>query len=76
MFGVRQAPVLLHNLRAFLNDQPLQTFEPQKRCLMILNLGCGRALALWGPFHWQGRLSLWLKDVIDRRFLAKYHAAA
>jgi NADH dehydrogenase FAD-containing subunit len=76
VFGVRQAPVLLHNLQAFLNGRPLQTFEPQKRCLMILNLGCGRALALWGPFHWQGRLSLWLKDVIDRRFLAKYHAAA
>jgi NADH dehydrogenase FAD-containing subunit len=75
VFGVRQAPALLHNLQAFLNGQPLQTFEPQKRCLMILNLGCGRALALWGPFHWQGRLSLWLKDVIDRRFLAKYHAA-
>ena len=76
VFGVRQAPVLLHNLQALLNGRPLQTFEPQKRCLMILNLGCGRALALWGPFHWQGRLSLWLKDVIDRRFLAKYHAAA
>jgi len=76
VFGVRQAPVLLHNLQAFLNGQPLQTFEPQKRCLTILNLGCGRALALWGPLHWQGRLSFWLKDVIDRRFLAKYHDAA
>ena len=75
VFGVRQAPVLLHNLRAFLQGRPLQTFRPQPRCLAILNLGDGRGLALWGPLHWQGQLSLRLKDAIDRRFLARYRAA-
>ena len=29
---------------------------------MILNLGCGRALAVHGNQHWLGRLSFWLKD--------------
>jgi len=75
VYGVRQAPVLLHNLWALLQGRPLQRFRPQQRCLMILNLGDGRGLALWGPLHWQGRLSLRLKDAIDRRFLAKYRAA-
>jgi hypothetical protein len=39
---------------------------------MILNLGCGRALAVYGPLHWLGRGSFWLKDRIDRRFLHRY----
>ncbi|MDQ3197187.1 MAG: FAD-dependent oxidoreductase [Pseudomonadota bacterium] len=72
VFGVRQAPVLLHNLLAALDGLPLQDYEPQKNYLAILNLGCGDGLATWGPFYWRGRASLWWKDRIDRRFLARY----
>jgi NADH dehydrogenase FAD-containing subunit len=72
VFGVRQAPILLHNLAALLQGRPLKQYRPQKRCLMILNLGCGRALAVYGNLHWLGRLSFWVKDRIDRRFLAGY----
>lgn len=72
VFGVRQAPILLHNLAAFLRGRPLKRYHPQSRYLMILNLGCGRALAVYGNHHWLGRLSFWIKDRIDRRFLARY----
>ena len=72
VFGVRAAPVLGHNLLAVLQQKPLNTYRPQQRYLAILNLGDGRGLATWGPLWWQGRISLWLKDRIDRRFMNSY----
>jgi NADH dehydrogenase FAD-containing subunit len=72
VFAVRQAPVLLNNLAAFLGGGPLDEFRPQKRWLSILNLGGGEGLALWGRLSWQGSLALRLKDLIDRRFLERY----
>lgn len=72
VFGVRQAPVLLHNLVALLTDQPLKKYRPQKQYLTILNLGLGEGLALRGRWHWRGRLSLWLKEWIDRRWIRQY----
>ena len=72
VFGVRQGPVVLHNLGALLHGTELRPYHPQRRYLMILNLGRGRALAVYGSAHWLGRLSFWLKDRIDRRFLRQY----
>lgn len=72
VYGVRAAPVLLHNLLASLEGRPLRKYAPQKRYLSILNLGDGTALAVWGPLWWQGRLSYLLKHRIDRRFLSQY----
>jgi NADH dehydrogenase FAD-containing subunit len=70
--GVRQAPILLHKLVALLGGRPLMQYRPQSRYLTFLNLGCGRALAVYGNLHWLGRFSYWIKDRIDRRFLARY----
>ena len=70
VYAVRQAPVLAHNLLATLEGRPLRRFRPQRRFLLILNLGDGHGLATWGSLHWQGRLPFQLKDRIDRRFLA------
>jgi NADH dehydrogenase FAD-containing subunit len=72
--AVRQAPVLLHNWRARLEGRPPRAYHPQRRSLLILNLGDGTGLATWGPLHYRGRPALWLKDRIDRAFLARYHA--
>ncbi len=74
VFGVRQAPVLLHNLLAVVTGKKLKVYRPQKYYLVILNLGYGEGLAVWGPFYWYGQLSMWLKDRIDRRFLALYQS--
>ncbi|MBA2486900.1 MAG: FAD-dependent oxidoreductase [Nitrospira sp.] len=72
VFGVRQATYIHANLLASLEGKPLAEYQPQKRYLAILNLGDGTALSTWGPFWWNGRSSMWLKDLIDRRFLEDY----
>ncbi|MEZ5565427.1 MAG: FAD-dependent oxidoreductase [Gammaproteobacteria bacterium] len=74
VFGVRQAPYVHANLLASLTGEPLVEYHPQKRYLAILNLGDGTALSVWGPFWWYGQSSMWLKNRIDRRFLAGYRA--
>ena len=72
VYGVRQAPILAHNLLATLEGRPLRRFRPQRRFLLIMNLGDGTALAVRGGWVWHGRIALWLKDWIDRRYVAKY----
>ena len=72
VFAVREAPILVHNLLAFLAGDPLRAFHPQEGFLSILNLGNRRALAYRGERVWLGRLAWWLKDRIDRRWLEMY----
>ncbi len=75
VYAIRQAPVLFRNLIAFLAGKPLTTFRPQKRYLLILNLGDGSGLATWGGWHWRSRWAFRWKNHLDRRFLAKYRIA-
>jgi NADH dehydrogenase FAD-containing subunit len=72
VYAVRQAPILTYNLLATLEHRPLRRFHPQKRFLLILNLGDDDGLATWGPLAWRGRTPFRIKDRIDRRFLARY----
>jgi len=72
VFGVREAPILAHNLLARATGRPLRTYTPQRRWLAILNLGRGEALALRGRLWWRGRLAMALKHRLDRRFLDRY----
>ena len=72
VYAVREAPVLFHNLLATLEGRPLRAFHPQRHFLLVLNLGGGFGLASWRSFHWLGRAAFWLKDRIDRAFLARY----
>jgi NADH dehydrogenase FAD-containing subunit len=74
VYAVREAPVLYHNLLATLQGRRLRRFRPQRRFLLILNLGDGTGLLIWGPFSWHSRLAFWLKDRIDRAFLRTYHS--
>ena len=73
VYAVRESPVLHHNLLASLrhgNAAALRPFKPQGSFLLILHLGGGKGLAVWRRFFWQGRTAFWLKDLLDRRFLA------
>lgn len=72
VFGIRQGPVLFHNLLAALRGDPLKRFVPQKRYLYILNLGDGTGLAVYGKLAWRGRSAMKLKHVIDSRFVRQY----
>jgi len=73
VFGVRQSRVLLNNLLASaVGSKELDCYRPQKRYLIILNLGRGEGLAIRGRMYWRGRMSLWLKNRLDTRFLDRY----
>jgi NADH dehydrogenase FAD-containing subunit len=76
VYAVRQAPVLLQNLVAALAGAPLADFEPQRRYLLVLNLGDGTGLAVRGRRWWYGRGALRVKDWIDRRWMRGYARAA
>nr|WP_299242848.1 FAD-dependent oxidoreductase [uncultured Halomonas sp.] len=72
VFGVRQAPILLHNLVAHLRNTPFEAFQPQRRYLSILNLGDGRGMALWWRLWWSGRLAMKAKQRLDHDFMQQY----
>jgi NADH dehydrogenase FAD-containing subunit len=72
VYAIREAPILCHNLLATLQGQPLRRFRPQRRFLLVLNLGDGTGLLTWGPFYWHSRVAFWIKDRIDRAFLRAY----
>jgi NADH dehydrogenase FAD-containing subunit len=71
VFAIRQGPVIYHNLRAVLRDEPLREFRPRRHYLYVLNLGDGTGLAVYGALSWRGRLAYRLKHVIDTRFVAR-----
>ena len=73
VYAVREAPILLHNLFATLTSPGrarLRPFKPQRHFLQILNVGDGTAFAVRHRLFWHGRAAFWLKDFLDRRFLA------
>lgn len=73
VYAVRQAPVLIHNLRAALSGGRLRSYKPQRDYLKLVSTGDRRAVAdkwrlpLDGAWLWR-----W-KDRIDRRFMAMVH---
>ena len=75
VYGVRQAPVLLGNLLARMQNAPLESFQPQRHALSILNMGDGRGLAMRGGLWWAGRLALIAKRRLDHRFMNRYRQA-
>ena len=73
VYAVREAPVLFHNLLATLVGDgagALRPYRPQRHFLQILNVGDGTAFAVRHRLFWHGRAAFWLKDLLDRRFLA------
>jgi len=74
VYAVRENPILLHNVRATLNDQPLITFDPGGSYLLIFNLGQGIGALQKGPFVWGGKLSFKIKDYIDSKFMREFQA--
>jgi NADH dehydrogenase FAD-containing subunit len=46
--------------------------QPPQHTLNLISCGDHFAIASWGQHSAQGRWVWWLKDWIDRRFLARY----
>lgn len=71
-YAVRAGPALLHNLTAAMASAALKPHQPPTSTLNLLACGDRYAVASWGRTSAQGRWVWWLKDWIDRRFLARY----
>ncbi|MCC0080511.1 MAG: selenide, water dikinase SelD [Rhodobacter sp.] len=73
VYAVRQAPVLLENLRAALSGGAMRPYRPQRDYLKLISLGDRAALAdKWG-LPLQGRWLWRVKDRIDRKFMRMFH---
>lgn len=72
VYAVRENPILLQNIQAALRESPLTDFSPGGNYLLIFNLGEGKGALQKGPFIWGGKSSFWIKDYIDRKFMAKF----
>lgn len=62
VYAVRAGPVLLHNVRAVLHDQPLRAFEPQNDFLRLINCSDGSAIGSKFGVAFEGRWTFRLKD--------------
>ncbi len=76
VYAVRAGPPLALNLRQAIAGLPLQPHAAPTRTLNLVSCGDRSAIAAWGPWAAQGRWVWWLKDRIDRGFVARYVAAA
>lgn len=76
VYAVRQGAVLYDNVCAFLCEQPLRPFRPQRRCLYLLNLSDGRAVGNYGSLTFTGRWVRRWKERIDRRWLMSFEPPA
>jgi len=72
VYAVREAPVLWRSLKAAIQGGSPPRYEPQERFLSILNTGDGCALLDYKGIVSHSRWAWWLKDGIDRRFMARY----
>lgn len=74
VYAVRQGPVLWRNIHLSLSGKPLEPYWPQRSFLRLLHTGKGRAVGEWRGLTFEGRWVWWLKQAIDRGFIAKYQA--
>lgn len=72
VYAVREGPVLAGNLARRLRGEPPQAYDPQRHWLSLLNTGDGRAVVSYRGIGARGRALWWLKDRIDRRFMARF----
>jgi len=72
VYAVRENPVLFHNLKAFLQGEALQSFDPGGDYLLIFNLGNGLGVLRKKWFQISGKLAFRVKDWIDRKFIRDF----
>lgn len=75
VYAVREAPVLDHNLRAFLAGKEPRQFRPQRSFLALLDTADGRALWRWRGLSGHSRWAARLKSRIDGAFVRRYQNA-
>jgi NADH dehydrogenase FAD-containing subunit len=72
VYAVRENPILFHNLKAYLQGEELMPFDPGGDYLLIFNLGNGQGVLRKKWLFFTGRMAFWIKDRIDKKFMAKF----
>lgn len=72
VYAVRQGPIVAKNLRAALGSHAATAFTPQENVLYLLSTGDRHALATRNGLSLSGKGFWYLKDYIDRRFIAQF----
>ncbi len=72
VYAVRQAPILHHNLRARLTQDPLRRYKPQKDYLKLISMGRKEALGDRFGLQFSGGLVWGWKDRIDQSFMEQF----
>lgn len=70
--AVRQAPILAQNIRNYVAGHPLLSYARHEDMLVLLSSADGSAIGTRSGVTVAGRLVWWLKDAIDRRFMARF----
>ncbi|MBX2886474.1 MAG: FAD-dependent oxidoreductase [Granulosicoccus sp.] len=72
VYAVRQAPVLLHNIRMALSNAQLSSYKPQTDYLKLISLGDKEAFGEKMGWGISGRLVWRLKNYIDQSFMNQF----
>lgn len=72
VYAVRENPVLLYNLRAYLNKEKLKDFDPGGDYLLIFNLGNCDGLLKKKWIQFSGTFAFRIKDYIDCKFMDRF----
>ncbi len=70
--AARAGAALVHNLAAAMAGTALTPHQPPHASLNLLSCGDRYAIGTWRSFSAQGWWLWWLKNRIDRRFVARY----
>lgn len=73
--AVKQNRILYHNILAALEGGQYIEFRPQRRFLLVLNMGDGKGILWRGRFVLDGRFAFILKDYIDRKFMSRFQVS-
>ena len=70
VFAIRQAPILYSNLKNIVNNKAdLESYEPNKNYLQIINCGDKKALAMYANMAFYGKIPWNIKDKIDSDYM-------
>jgi hypothetical protein len=73
VYAVRRGPHLVERRRHALGQRTAApVYRSQRRCLSLITVGDGTAMASWGPLALRVRWAWQLRDRIDRRFVARF----
>ncbi|HNV59084.1 MAG TPA: FAD-dependent oxidoreductase [Rhodoferax sp.] len=67
-------PTLAHNLAAVVAGREPKAHQPSAHTLDLLACGTHYAIGSWGRYSFEGRWVSWLKERLDRQFVARYQA--